>query len=393
MPHAMNTRPNRRQALATIIATALLPACGGGTDVAGVSSGGTGSFTTGTITGLGSVIVNGIRYDDRAATISLNGASSDASALQLGMVVRIQGSPVAASATPGGLGTATADTIACVSEWKGMVSAVNTTATPKTFALLGQTVQVLATTVFDDGGLTDLQPNRLVEVYGFVDPSDNSLTATRVEFKTALDRYRLSGTVRNPTDRSFQLGTATIAYPSASQLSNGQLVRVELATSVNGLGQWVAIDVKREDFSHQLDDDDEAEIEGTITAFTSPTAFSVSGIPVDASGMTPPSGLALGVRVEVKGRVLNRVVRATHIEVEDDRDIESRPYEFHGTVSAIDTMARTFTVRGYTLHYDDATVFQLHGATWNASLTTRIEAKAKLQPNGELLATEVETED
>ena len=61
--------------------------------------------------------------------------------------------------------------------------------------------------------------------------------------------------------------------------------------------------------------------------------------------------------------------------------------------AAIDTVARTFTVRGYTLHYDDATVFQLHGATWNASLNTRIEAKAKLQTNGELLATEVETED
>ena len=130
-----------------------------------------------------------------------------------------------------------------------------------------------------------------------------------------------------------------------------------------------------------------------VLAYSVSTAFSVSGIPADASGMTPPSGLALGVRVEVKGRVLNRVVRATHIEVEDDRDIESQPYEFHGTVSAIDTVARTFTVRGYTLHYDDATVFQLHGATWNASLTTRIEAKAKLQPNGELLATEVETED
>ncbi len=104
---------SRRQTLLALIGTALLPACGGGTDVAGVSSGGTGSFTTGSITGLGSVIVNGIRYDDSGASISLNGASGSPDALKLGMVVRIQGGAVTAATLPGGLATATASSIVC----------------------------------------------------------------------------------------------------------------------------------------------------------------------------------------------------------------------------------------------------------------------------------------
>ena len=37
--------PNRREALLALMASALLPACGGGTDVAGLSSGGTGSYS------------------------------------------------------------------------------------------------------------------------------------------------------------------------------------------------------------------------------------------------------------------------------------------------------------------------------------------------------------
>ena len=110
--------PTRRHALLALLGTALLPACGGGTDVAGVSSGGTGSFTSGTITGLGSVIVNGIRYDDSTASVTIGGVSSAASALQLGMVVRIQGSAITAPVTAGALSTATATSMA---HWAGAI--------------------------------------------------------------------------------------------------------------------------------------------------------------------------------------------------------------------------------------------------------------------------------
>lgn len=227
-PPAVTTR---RQAL---LGTALLPACGGGTDIAGVSSGGTGSFTSGTITGLGSVIVNGIRYAyDDTVSVTIDGAPSDATALQLDMVVRIQGSAITAPATTGALATAKATSIAYGSEWKGPAANVNVG--NGTFTLLGQTARVLATTVFSQGKFDGTLDGQYVEVYGYVNASDGSLQASRIKVESdAPDRYRLSGVVSGWTETTFLLGSALIQHTTADKpinLANGQLVRVELQTT------------------------------------------------------------------------------------------------------------------------------------------------------------------
>ena len=80
----------RRTALFAMAGSvAHLAGCGGGgLDIAGISSGGTGSFTSGSISGLGSIIVNGIRYDDSSASVS--GSVDSASALRPGMVVTLE---------------------------------------------------------------------------------------------------------------------------------------------------------------------------------------------------------------------------------------------------------------------------------------------------------------
>ena len=85
------------------------PSAGGGTDTAGLSSGGTGSFTSGTITGFGSIIVNGIRYDDsKASIVSDDGLVTDQSMLQIGVDVVIEGSDMSPAASPAELPFATA---------------------------------------------------------------------------------------------------------------------------------------------------------------------------------------------------------------------------------------------------------------------------------------------
>lgn len=385
---------NRRQALIALAGAAILPGCGGGSDVAGISSGGTGSFTNGVITGLGSIIVNGIRYDDSAASVTLDGSASTPAALQLGMVVRIQGSTVTPATTVGGLATATANSISYGSEWKGQ--ALNVDPAGSTFTLLGQTVRVLPSTIFSTGKLDGTLSDRYVELDGFVDPRDGSLQASRVEVLAKMpDQYRLSGIVTDLTDTSFRLGSASINHASASkpaQLQNGLLVRVELQTTPVA-GAWVATEVRAEEFGDKLEDEDEAEIEGSITSFASNTSFSVNGIPVDASRITPPAGLALGVRVEVKGSVVAGVVRATEIELEDEATLDAQKYEFHGVVSDLNTSLRTFVIRGYTVHYvlspsPNATVFDLNGMVWADGL--RVEVKAQIASNGDLTATRIE---
>jgi hypothetical protein len=65
------TAPRRLlRAVCTLSTAALLLACGGGGGgIAGVGTGGTGSFSVGTVTGFGSVFVNGVRYDDDGARL------------------------------------------------------------------------------------------------------------------------------------------------------------------------------------------------------------------------------------------------------------------------------------------------------------------------------------
>lgn len=390
--HPHRTHPNRRQAMLTLIATTLLPACGGGgTEIAGVSTGGTGSFTNGVIVGLGSVIVNGIRYDDTVAQVTIDGIPSSPSALQLGMVVRIQGSAVTPATTPGGLATAKATRIAYASEWKGQASLVNVGG--GTFALLGQTVRVLGTTIFSEGVFDGSLEGRYVEVYGFINANDGSLQASRIEIKSsAPERLRLSGIVTGLTHNTFLLGSALINHASASQtngLQNGQLVRVELLSTPQD-GSWIGTEIKTDNDSSALEDDDEAEIEGAITAFTSTTRFNVNGIAVNASRITPPNGLALGVRVEVKGAISGGVVIATQIEVKSDEEVEAQPFKFHGAISALDTANKTFQVRGYAVRYGAQTVFDFSQAIWANGLN--VEVKAVLDHTGQLLATEIEEE-
>ena len=252
-----------------------------------------------------------------------------------------------------------------------------------------------ATAVFTGGSFGQGLNSQYAEVYGFVNPSDGSLQASRVEVRSSRpDRYRLSGLVASMDASTFRLGTAVINHASASEkpanLKNGLLVQVELDTTPIA-NAWVARRIRSQAYSSDLVNDAKAAVEGSITAFTSPAAFEVNGIAVDASQITPPGSLAVGVRVEVKGTVRNGVVVAAAIEVEDEHEVETREYEFHSTVSALDTTARTFVIRGYTVHWDDQTHFSLHGRSWANGI--RVEVKARLDSSGQLLATKIEAGD
>src|SRR5690606_42030707 len=97
---ARTTTPLTRRAMLGTLAAAGLAACGGGGD--GIDSGGTGgappqqSFTTGSISGFGSIIVNGVRFDDtQAAIVDDEGRPRARSELALGMVVDIEAGAIA----------------------------------------------------------------------------------------------------------------------------------------------------------------------------------------------------------------------------------------------------------------------------------------------------------
>jgi hypothetical protein len=386
---------SRRRILAGALAT-LMVACGGGVGVGGT---GGDAVVHGTISGFGSVIVNGIRFDDSTARIETDdGVALERSALGLGMVAEVESGPITGSATDR---SATASRIRIASELIGPVQSVD--AGGDRFVAIGQTVRVTATTVYGDtlgGGLAALRAGEPVEVYGNLDIAAGQIVATRIDRLASLpSRLRVRGSVAalDTASHRFRIGTANFVYApddAPASLADGSLVRLDLEATPDGAGRWV---VRRfDDGRRRLPDVDEAEIEGAITSFTSTREFSVNGQPViaDASTQFPDgeAGIRLGAIVEVQGAVVGGVLRATEIEVEDEDD-EDEGFDLRGTVSALDTAARTFVVQGQTVDYGQSPRFEDGSA---ADLRDGVEVRVRARtgsPGGALVATEVKFED
>ncbi len=371
---------------------ALLSACGGGDSVAGVGTGGTGAFSAGAIRGLGSIVVNGVRYDDSAATITDDsGVSGSSEQLQLGVMVEVLGDDIVTPAV--GLPTSTARSVTFRSEIQGPISAIDSVA--GTLTVLGQRVQVGPSTVFDlnlPNGLASLLVDGLVEVYGFVD-ANGVYQATRIEREDNNSRYKIRGPIAevNTSAKTFRIGSATIDYSAITlsvALVNGQTVRVELATSPNSQDQWVATRLNSVTaLSSAASGKASVELEGVVTQLNSARSFVVQGVTVDASAVSNfPAGVAVGVPVEVKGRWDNGVLVARKVEVEDDED---REFEIKGNIAALDTTAQTFQIRGMLIDYRTARFD--NGTASNLSADVRVEIKGQLNASGTVVqATEVE---
>ena len=349
----------RREGLLALIGgAAALSGCGGGGGDAGfgsasVGSGGTGSFSSGAITGFGSIIVNGVRFDDsRAQVTDDDGALHNAGDLRLGMVVSIVASDVSASAT------ASATSISFGSELRGPIDSIGA----QSLVVLGQTVNIGANTVFDNGitgGMAGLTVGQIIEVHGFVDPATNQILATRIESNATAATLKLQGQVQalDTTAKTFTLGTTTISYAGIAaaalpdNLANGLLVRAVLARTP-ATGTRSALSLRT--VERRVGDHGNAEVEGTVTAFTSASSFSVNGVAVDASKAAFPNGstgLALGARIEVKGRTSNGVLVASQVKVENENEIEHGEFELHGAISNLDVNLKSFVVRGVTVTF------------------------------------------
>jgi hypothetical protein len=348
-------------------ASALLAACGGGGDEPAPPTGGgtatTSSYTDGVISGFGSVIAAGVRFDDTTATITdEDGVALAAGTLRLGMKIEIEGGRVDRLAA-----SALALRIRLNTEVLGPVSAVDVTA--GTVTVLGQTVLVTSSTVFDDtlsGGLPAVAIGAVVEVYGILDPANSRVVATRIEAEDAANAYKLRGRIAgvDTTAKTFSINGQVINYagvPAAQVppgLANGQLVRVRLQTSQVG-GQWVATLMRAG--RRWPDAVLEAKLEGIVTAFDSASSFSVNGLPVNASAATFPDGtvgIVLGARVEVTGPVTGGVMQASSVEIEERRFPGPRSWDLRGEIGRLNTTSKTFALRGITVWYGGSVDFR-----------------------------------
>lgn len=212
------------------LVTAWLVACGGVGDLAGgVGSGGSG-LAEGTITGFGSVYVDGERYDDSQARVTEEGPSgAREAALKIGQRVRLK-------TRDGNI----ADSIEVITELLGPIERVVPDGpAAQRLTVLGQQVRVQTSTTdgvaatWTDFGVEqacapscEFAVNQWVQVHGswLLDDATDShyLLASRIEVVGAQGKILLSGVVREIVG-----GVARLNAPSGN--------RVDLGASPSGV--------------------------------------------------------------------------------------------------------------------------------------------------------------
>lgn len=377
---------------------AILVACGGGGGGGSNSSASTSVTYSGAITGFGSVIVNGTRFDDRSANVTMDDDNSKASPndLRLGMTVEITGDRNVGGAT----GRATH--IRSHSYAHGPVASVDSTNGQLT--VLGLLVFVTPTTVFDGApGLAALATNDFIEVYGLPDQAGN-LRATRIEKKSSPGEVRLVGIAQNadPNADTFTLYGNTIAYQDArldtisGDVTNGMLVRIR--GTLQASGDITASRVGQFSRHPSASNGQAVEIEGIITQFDSDDSFEVNGLPVHVPATARrEGGVAIGLRVEVEGTIDNGILVADKVELKDEDEDRLDGTEVHSVISSIDTSSTTFTLRNGTVRvrWNGNTTFDAqtmpHGAA-SLAVGRPVEVKGRMEGDA-LVAARIKLDD
>jgi hypothetical protein len=113
-------------------------------------------------------------------------------------------------------------------------------------------------------------------------------------------------------------------------------------------------------------------------------------VSVDASHITPPAGLGLGVRVEVEGTASGNVLIASKVEIETLGDIEDEGFELRGAIASLDVTHLSFVIRGVAVTYSLTTTDFRNGTAANLVQGANVEARGSLSPDGtRLLATRI----
>jgi hypothetical protein len=287
----------------------LLAGCGGGGGGATPPTSTPAVFTG--VMAKGSVIVNGVRFEDNFARIMVDDTAKTAAALQDGMIVKLRG-----HINDDRL-TGAADEIEVENEVRGTVQSTNAIAMPLSFTLLGQTVLVDDLTVFAHvaGVAALVAGSSVVEVHGQRDGAGN-IRASRVELIGApganIDELR--GVAASANGTTFTLAGVTVDYataiitPTGATLVDGALVEVHGAFNA-GTFAATRVDIEdSEDIRFAPGVNDDFEVEGYVSGFGGPgdTAFSVSGVAVTISSSTRyisgiSTDLGNNIKVEAEG--------------------------------------------------------------------------------------------
>jgi len=398
-----------------------LGGCGG--DPLAIAEGGIGGtgISTGTVTGIGSITVNGVKFNTDNAAIYIEGVRVDdpnladgtgafllGEGFSEGQVVRVVGS------FNGDGKTGTADAVYYNDSVEGPVASV-TTIDPNTseIIVMGQIIIVDNNTVLDDPVSID----DLIEVSGLRDDTGKiragyirniTVSGQDPDLSTENEIKGIIGTV--PGNSRFTIESLIIDYTNAdmSDIPNG-LPAIGMQVEVKGTftgGELVATRVELEDDISGNDDDD-VEYEGIVTTasvpFVTGNSFTMGIQMVQThTGTIYKGGLAedviSGVRLEVEGYLQGSTLIASEIRFRDAIEIDA-------TVLSYDSLSKTMEldlgpdmvtvqINEITKVSDDANdLNQLENLLTNGNQNDFVEVRGRVLSGNVIFAEEIKIKD
>lgn len=358
---------------------AALTGCGGGTQVAEGGISGTGK-SLGPISGIGSIISNGIEFEDGGALVTINGMPGTSSELQVGMVVAVSGSFDTAAAA------GSADSISFDYSLAGRVTGIDGAIESN-----GQMVVVNGQTALKAVAAADLAVGDYILVSGFVRPG-GELLATYLERRAVppvpglivdgivdeLDTAARSFTIKNrqreatgQTRQLVQFSAATLTGFEAGQPDNGSHVHIEgaysgstiVASHVSNLGDGIGAG-------------DDFVLQGVAESEVVQQTFELSGRSLSVDADTQVSNGALSdIQADRRVQVYGHFAGATRLIADSIRLLEEPTATIDAPVTAVNLQTGTLTLLGGEVRTDSLTVF-IDGSSQNV----RSFSLANIQP-------------
>ena len=344
-----------------------------------VRTGGSGRETIfGPIEDFGSIVVNGVHYDESTANIVVDGVPGlTRASLKLGMIVQIDG------VRDYTVNTSVANVVRTDHVLYGQVEDVN--AAKAEVIILQQHVSVTTTTRFDGAsGLGELAPGVWVAVHGLGDPGRKAVVATLIEVVSAPIETTSSirGTVQKVKAGWMRIGKLDMLVFD-SKAEDGDFVSAK-GDYLGGVFVSNALVVTREVETHENVD---TELQGYVADFRGIDAFTIAGVTIDATNASFSGGrasnLKQNVRVTVEGPIRNGILIAEEVEF----SAAPTSVEIEGVITTFTSLA-DFTAKGRRIDASNIAV----GASKVPSVGWKAHVKGDVAADGSVKATKAEFE-
>lgn len=387
--------------MAILMSNLLLTACTD-TQLAEGGIGGTG-ISVGPITGFGSIIQNGVRYDVSQARFIRDGVVvNNQDQYRVGEIVNIKGTINA----DGNTGQATQ--VDYGSLLQGQITALGKDG--KSLYVLNQLVRTDSLTLLHGIKLfTDLAVGNVVQISGEHDAQGviraNSLNLQQASFIKHISSQVIKGHISqvDVLTKRLVVNGVTIDYSKLASNVLPQVNQYVKITSQEPLKNniLVANNMSLAQEFVEFTQGEEAELEGLVTAFISVSRFAIKGQLVVTTAATQfenssPTDIKLNALIEAEGRINNQgELVAEEISVRQSSQSQTR--ELEGKVTAINYNSHSLQMLGNNLLTDAATIILQKTDEQETSirftdlyLNDHLEIKARQLADGRLLALRIE---